>query len=496
MWEINMGKLTRRSFLKNTTIASVALGIGTKTAISAWSRPLGANDDIRLAIVGVRGKGAAHIKDLLKMTGIRIVALCDVDPQIMSARKEELMAKNILVKTYTDVRKLLEDKEIDAIIVTTPNHWHATITIWACQAGKDVYVEKPVSHNVWEGQMMVKAAHKYNRIVQSGIQARSNKDIPAAMDYIKEGHIGKVKWIHGLWYKRRAGIGLKNPWYPKDVNYDLYCGPSPMVPLERNRIHYDWHWMWGTGNGDLCNLGVHIFDVSRWMAGHDKLPDRILSLGGRFVVNDAGETPNTQLTVFDYPEIPIIMENRGLPMKPGVNAMDHMRGIREGVVVQCEDGYYAGYHGGWIWDNDGKKIKQFSQGGAESHVPNFLQCMRNRKYENLRAPIETGHLSTSGCLIGNISYRMGKPAVLDHIRENLSEFDLASGTLNNIVTHLNTNNVDLEKTPLNLGPWLAIDPDSTSILSANGADQGVEVEKATILQKDTYRPPYEISLET
>ncbi len=433
---------------------------------------------------------------MLKIKGVRIAALCDVDPQILSERKEELMAKNILVKTYTDVRKLLEDKEIDGIVVTTPNHLHAPITIWACQAGKDVYVEKPVSHNVWEGQMMIKAAHKYNRIVQSGIQARSNKDIPAVIEYIKEGHIGKIKWVHALWYKRRESIGLKNPWYPKDVNYDLYCGPSAMVPLERNRIHYDWHWMWGTGNGDLCNLGVHMFDVSRWMAGHDKAPDRILSLGGRFSVNDAGETPNTQLTLFDYPEIPIIMENRGLPMKPGVNAMDHLRGIREGVVVQCENGYYAGYHGGWIWDNNGKKVKQFSQGGAESHMPNFLECMRNRKYDNLRAPIEMGHLSTSACLIGNISYKTGKPAVIDQIREKLKSHELASDAFNNIVKHLNNNNVDLENTPLNLGPWLTLDSKNSKIEAVNGVTQGEELEKANFQMKDVYRPPYEISLET
>ncbi len=284
-------------------MASVALGIGSKAGLSAWSKPLGSNNDIRMAVVGTRGKGNDHIETLLKIEGVRIVALCDVDPQILSERKEELMANNILVKTYTDVRKLLEDKEIDGIVIATPNHWHAPITIWACQAGKDVYVEKPVSHNVREGQMMIEAAHKYNRMVQAGIQARSNKDIPAVIDYIKEGNIGKIKWIHALWYKRRKSIGRKNPWYPDNVNYDLYCGPSPMIPLERNRIHYDWHWMWGTGNGDLCNLGVHMFDISRWIAGYDKAPDRILSLGGRYEVNDAGETPNTQLTLFALPVV-------------------------------------------------------------------------------------------------------------------------------------------------------------------------------------------------
>jgi predicted dehydrogenase len=485
-----MHKLNRRNFLKQTTLATVALGLGSRRALPATLKPRGANDDVRLAVVGVRGKGNAHLEDLVKMKGVRIAAICDVDPKILNERKEDLAKLGIQPKLYADVRKLLEDKEIDAVLIATPNHWHAPITIWACQAGKDVYVEKPVCHTIWEGRKMIEAAHKYERIVQSGTQARSNLDIPAVIDYIKEGSLGKILWVHGLWFKRRESIGLKNPWYPEECDYNLYCGPSPMVPLERNRLHYDWHWMWETGNGDLCNLGVHIFDVARWMAGTDGLPPRIISLGGRFAVADAGQTPNTQLTFFDYKDVPIIMENRGLPMKPGVNAMDHLRGIREGVVVQCEKGYYAGYHGGWIWDNEGNRIKQFAQGGAESHLPNFLECVRTRKYENLRAPIETGFLSTAGCLLGNISYRLGEGTDIGTIKERLQGHELPLDTLNDIQKHLQVNNVDLQATPLTMGPWIEVNRGEGSIKGVKSASGENLLEKTVPLIKDVYRPPF------
>jgi predicted dehydrogenase len=487
-----MKNLTRRGFLKQTTIATAGLGLASNIAVPAWANPQGANSDIRVAVVGIRSKGKNHVNDLSTMKGVRLVALCDIDPEILNERAAELKGKNISVKKYADVRKLLNDKEIDAVVIATPNHWHAPITIWACQAGKDVYVEKPVCHNVWEGQQMVKAARKYKRIVQSGTQARSNKDIPALIDYIKEGNIGKIRWIHGLWYKQRESIGLVDPYYPENVNYDLFCGPSPMVPLRRNRLHYDWHWKWDTGNGDLCNLGVHIFDVARWIAGYDTLPGRIMSLGGRFVVDDAGQTPNTQLTIFDYPEIPIILENRGLPMKPEVRAMDSLKGIREGVVVQCEGGYYAGYHGGWIWDNNGKRMKQLALGGAESHMSNFIDCVRSRKLQKLRAPIETGYKSTAACLYGNISYCIGGYAPVDTIKNKLKNRPLALKTFNSLEQHLKVNAVNLEKTPFSLGPWLSLKATQEKISAIDDSNNPELLSQANLLVKDVYRPPFKI----
>lgn len=485
-----MRRLTRKAFMKETSFAAAGFGLAAHVPLSVWAKPLGANDDIRVAVVGVRSRGMdLIIKDLSKVEGVRLVAVCDVDSRILNKQVEQLKDRTTPVKTYTDVRKLLEDQEMDVAVIATPNHWHALITVWACQAGMDVYVEKPVSHNVWEGRKMVEAARKYNRIVQVGTNARSNRDIPEVIQYIKEGNLGKILWVHALWYKMRDSIGFVQPYYPDWLDYDLFCGRAPMVPLTRQELHYDWHWKWDTGNGDLCNLGNHLFDVARWIAGIDVPPQRVMSLGGRFVVDDAGETPNTQLTVFDYPEIPIIMENRGLPMKPGTRTMDNCRGIREGVIVQCEHGYFAGYHGGWLWDNNGQRIKQFASGGGESHMQNFIDCVRTRKTRNLRAPIETGHISTSSCLYGNISYRLGKHASVEHIRKTLGNYPLAHETFARIEEHLVTHKVDPKKTPFTLGPWVTVDAQQEKITAVEGADK-ITLSQANFFLKDTYRPPY------
>jgi predicted dehydrogenase len=488
--EINMNPLSRRNFMKKASLVSAGFSVVANVPFSACINPFGANGDIRFAVVGLRNNGKGHMNDLTRIEGVRLVALCDVDPQILEARREELKSKDISVDIYTDVRNLLERKDIDAIVVSTPNHWHAPIMIWACQAGKDVYVEKPVSHNVWEGRQMVETAKQFDRIVQVGTHSRSNQDIAALIEYIATGNLGKIQWIHALWYKRRQSIGRVNPYYPDWLNYDIFCGPSPMVPLIRKNLHYDWHWKWNTGNGDLCNLGIHQFDVARWIAGHEAPPKRIMGLGGRFAVNDAGDTPNTQLTVFDYSDIPIIMENRGLPMRPDINAMDSHRGIRSGVVVQCEGGFYAGYQGGWIWDNDGKRIKQLALGGAENHMQNFIDCVRSRKAENLRAPIETGHISTSSCHYGNISYRLGQPADAKKIRKKLQDYPLASETFERIEKHLKNNLVDLKRNPLTLGPWLTLDLQEERITAVEDARDEDILKQANFLLSDLYRPPY------
>jgi predicted dehydrogenase len=485
-----MDDINRRKFLKHTALATLGIGVSAVKSKSVWGRPMGANDDITIAVVGTGNKGSGALKQLIEIKGVRIIALCDVDHRHLDKHREELSQKNISVRTYTDIRQLLENKDIDALVIATPNHWHTPITIWACQAGKDVYVEKPISHNVWEGRKLIEATRKYNRIVQCGTQLRSSDEFPVLIDYINEGSIGKIRWIHALRYKRRLSIGLVQPYYPDWLNYDLFCGPSPMVPLERKELHYDWHWMWDTGNGDLANLGIHVFDVARWIAGFDTFPERVISFGGRFVVNDAGQTPNTQLTLFDYPEIPIIMENRGLPANPEIEAMDHFRGVRNGLVVQCEYGYYAGYQGGWIFDNKGKKIKQIVLGGAENHLANFVQCVRDRQTEKLKAPVETGHISNASCLIGNISYRMGKDSTVEKIEENLQDFPLVLENLKRIKQHLITNKIDLRKTPLTLGPWLKIDEQQENISSVNDEKDKIILDRANFLLKDVYRPPY------
>ncbi|UCG55683.1 MAG: Gfo/Idh/MocA family oxidoreductase, partial [Phycisphaerales bacterium] len=346
-----MKAYTRRTFLKSSVCAGLSAAL-------PFSRARGANSDIRVAVVGIRSQGTNHINWFRQIPGVRVVAICDADSQFLDREKAKFKDRNETVETYVDYRKLLDDKNIDAVITATPNHWHALVTVWACQAGKDVYVEKPVSYSIWEGRQMIKAARKYNRIVQSGTQRRSDTGLAEAVDYIREGNLGQITAVHGIVYVQRGSIGkVDGPQStPPTVDYNLWTGPAPLTPLMRKNLHYDWHWVWPTGNGDFGNNGIHFTDICRWFLDAYKLPPRVMSIGGRFGYVDDGHTPNTQLVWFDYRPAPIIFEVRGLPRARGDSAMDAYRGTRAGVVVQCENGYFVG---GWAYDNDGKKIKQF-----------------------------------------------------------------------------------------------------------------------------------------
>jgi predicted dehydrogenase len=278
-----------------------------------------------------------------------------------------------------------------------------------------VYVEEPVSHSIWEGGKIIEAAKKYSRIVQAGTQYRSDEGLKEAAAYIHQGNLGKVLWGHVLWYELRGSIGKVAPYTPDGLDYDLYCGPVPVEPLTREKLHYDWHWVWSTGTGDLGNSGIHAFDVCRWFAGYNDLPPRVLCTGGRFGVDDAGQTPNTQFTILAYEPAPIYIENRNLPMSRGMKEMNQLAGIREGLILRCENGYFAGLRGGgWAYDNDGKKIRQFKGDGGAQHAANFIQA--------------------------------------------IDAFTRALETIIRLKQHLLANEVDLQKTPVSLGPWLTIDP--------------------------------------
>ena len=307
-----MKSITRRDFVKGSMAAGLSLA-------APFSRARGANDDIRVAVVGIRSQGSNHINWFRNIPGVRIVAICDADKQFLDREEAKFKERNEKVDTYVDYRKLLEDKNIDAIVTATPNHWHALVTIWACQAGKDVYVEKPVSHTIWEGRQMVKAARKYNRIVQAGTQRRSDTGLMEAVEYIRRGNLGKIRVVYGIVYVERGSIGkVDGPQpIPPTVDYDLWCGPAPKTPLMRKNLHYDWHWVWPTGDGDFGNNGIHFIDVCRWFIGADKLAPRVMSIGGRFGYIDDGETPNTQIVLLDYEPAPIIFEVRGLTRAKG-----------------------------------------------------------------------------------------------------------------------------------------------------------------------------------
>lgn len=470
---------SRRDFLK-TTAAGLAM-------LTPAGRVLGANDEVRVAVIGLGGKGGQHTRVFSELPAVRLVALCDVDPK----RLAEYAKRFAGAFAATDPRKVLERKDIDAVVIATPDHWHALLAVWACQAGKDVYVEKPVSHNIWEGGKIMEAAAKYRRVVQAGTQYRSDEGLKEAAAYIHQGNLGRVLWGHVVWYELRGSIGKVAPYMPEGLDYDLYCGPAPVEPLTRERLHYDWHWVWPTGTGDLGNSGVHAFDVCRWFAGYDDLPPRVLCTGGRFAVDDAGQTPNTQLTVLDYKPAPIYIENRNLPQGKGLKEMNQLAGIREGLILRCENGYFSGLRGGgWAYDSDGKKIRQFKGDGGAQHAANFIQAVRDRKAERLNAPIRQGHISSAVCHLGNLSYRLGAPATWEDILQAVDAFERAGQTVSRFEQHLRANEVDLQKTPMSLGPWLTIDPGTERITKAEASGRTLDMKSAEELARGSYRAPF------
>lgn len=486
--------INRRSFIKLSAGAALATAAAAKLPAlrgAAAAQSAGANDTIRVGVIGLGRKGPQSIKLAQEVPGVRIVALCDVDPVALARQAAALQLDGPGVFRTTDARRLLERSDVDAVIITTADHWHALLTIWACQAGKDVYVEKPVSHTIWEGGKMMEAAKKYNRVVQSGSQLRSDTGLAEAARVINAGELGKIKYIRGFCYTKRGNIGKKTPWYPSGLDYNLWCGPAPVVPLRRNELNYDWHWSWDTGDGDLVNMGAHVIDITRRFAGGDALPRRILSAGGCFGHDDAAETPNTLLAVFDYPEFPLVYEVRGLTSKPGVDNMDHYKGLRTGVIVQCEGGYYSGYIGGGLYDNGGKLVRRIRGDGGVAHFPNFFDAVRSRKTAELAAPLAVGHAASSTCHFANISYRTGASAPVENINASLAEFPVAQEAAAGMARHLAAHNVDLDmnKTPLTLGGWLVPDFAGDSVKEIEGAGKET-LERAVFLARGVQRPPY------
>ncbi|HXG11784.1 MAG TPA: Gfo/Idh/MocA family oxidoreductase [Gemmataceae bacterium] len=483
-----MKRSSRRRFLQSVAAAGSVLLLPS-------ARVLGANDDIRVAVVGVRIRGSGLLRQFRQIPGVRVAALCDVDRQVLDEQVRYLTEHKETVITYADVRKLLDDKSIDAVAIATPNHWHALLTVWACQAGKDVYVEKPVSHNVWEGRQAVRAARKYRRIVQTGTQNRSDVGLRAAVEYLRAGHLGRVLGAHGIWFQRRESIGkVDGPQpIPEHIDYDLWCGPAPRRPLRRKELHYDWNWDWETGNGDMGNLGVHQLDDCRFLLGYDGWPRRVLSLGGRFGYVDDGQTPNTQLAVFEYEPVPILIEIRTLPVSLkqylGVE-LDQTKLRRYVNVIRCEGGYLGvGRGGGWAYDRDGKKVRQFKGDEGAGHPANFIKAVRSRNPADLHADIEQGHLSSALCHLANISYRLGSGAPPREIEEALSGHAAAREAFQSIREHLAENGVDLKQTPCVLGQWLTPDPQTERIM-------GKEIAaRADPLWKRAYRKPFVVPEE-
>lgn len=490
-----MRKMSRRAFMKRSTGVGAAAAVAAgSVSVAPWSRALGANEDVRLAVVGIGstvkigGKGKQDIRDFRKIPGVRIVALCDVDRANLDPEVEQFNKRGEKVEAYTDVRRLLENKNIDAVSITTPNHWHALVTVWACQAGKDVFVQKPASHNIFEGRKMVEAARKYSRIVQCTSGSRSPTGFKEALDYVRQGGLGKMLLVHGVNYKPRPSIGkVRGPQpVPKTLDYDLWSGPAPVMPLMREYLHYDWHWDWLYGNGDLGNMGIHYLDGCRMAVGLDRLPRHVISIGGRFGYVDDGQTPNTQIIYFDYEPAPVLFEVRGLPkdksfLKDSWNAkaMDTYCGLQIGVVVHCENGYVAGNK---AFDKDGKLIREFkpTTPGMNS---NFIEAVRSRRPGDLVGDILHGHLSAALVHMGNISYRLAKATPGDETREKIRGRKELLDAYERFQAHLAANGIELQKTPAALGPMLTMDSDAERFT-------GEFSREANLLVSRPYREPF------
>jgi predicted dehydrogenase len=377
---------------------------------------MGANGTINAAVIGLRGRGRDHIAAFAAQPNLRIAAVCDIDQDELARGAERVeRSSGIKPKTYQDLRRVFDDKSIDVVTIATPNHWHALATIWACQAGKDVYVEKPACHEIWEGQRMVDAAHKYKRVVQCGMQARSLSHYKEAVRLVRGGTIGTVYMAKGLCYKRRKSIGHQpDSQAPGTVDFNTWLGPAPLRPFNANRFHYNWHWFWDTGNGDIANQGVHEMDISRWGLGKTNMPREVYSTGAKYIYKDDQQTPNTQLSVMKWDDCEIVFEVRGI-YTGGENGMLPEDTYFIGVTFFGSDGYLTvdcnGYQVFMGEKRDLAKQAKFQEPerwDTRPHVANFLSAVRSRRPADLTGGIEEGVLSASLCHLSNISYRTGR----------------------------------------------------------------------------------------
>jgi predicted dehydrogenase len=478
-----MSRQSRRTFLKQAAGAAAAFSV---LPISARAD---VNSHIRMAAVGFNGRGKTHIDHFSD----QLVALCDCDSKVLG-QTAEAFHKNHKRKLdqISDYRRLLDRKDIDAISIATPNHTHSLIAIAAVQAGKDVYVEKPISQKVWEGRQLANASDKYKQIVQCGTQSRSHESIRQAVDYVHSGKLGRIEYIVGTCFKPRMSIGKSDKplAIPKQVDYELWCGPAAKAELfrpEQNsqggyNPHYDWHWDYNTGCGDMGNQGIHQMDIARWFLGQPAVSPRVVSFGGRFGYEDAGNTANTQVVLHDYPGAPIIFETRGLPNSKAsrkdkatwFGSMDSYHGSQVGVVVHCEHGTVVStskYDEVKMFGPDGEELKPFRGGGEKEHFMNFLTAVRSRKRSDLHADVLEGHVSSALCHTGNISHQLGEPRTAKEILASAGKHQRLHEGLERMFAHLRANEVDIDKPAITAGVWLEMDPATERFTNSTAANE-------------------------
>jgi predicted dehydrogenase len=458
-----MSRLTRRSFLQ-TTLAGATVAIsGTKSS----GRVIGANDTVRVAIAGLNSRGGDHIKAFAPMAGVAVTHLVDPDTRTFAKRQKQLSdLKKPEAVCVQDIRKVLEDKNVDVVAIATPNHWHSLMTIWACQAGKDVYVEKPLSHNVHEGRVAVDTARQHNRIVQHGTQRRSWENYQNLAAVVRSGHYGPLRMSRGIVYKRRNSIGVKPETAPPaEVDFDLWTGPAPKRAFHGNLVHYNWHWFWDFGNGDIGNQGVHQMDIARWMIPDATMPKSVVSLGGRFGYTDQGETPNTQLALFDYGPTKLLFEVRGLP----TDKYPH-DDKNEGNALHFDDGDIINFKFYRKGQPEGEPIPKLVEKDAakpdkQDNFANFIACVRSRKQDELAAGILEGHYSSALCHLANVSYRLGSEVPFKPRPDFGNGDPTIQHTMELMEEHLvDSGKIDLAAARIRVGKTLILDASGENIL--------------------------------
>ncbi len=463
--------VSRRRFLKTAAASSAVFSTFAIAGTKASGRILGANDTVRLAVAGINGRGQAHISGFSRSKDVEIAYLVDPDTRLFESRSKQVEEhNNNTPKCVQDIREVLDDPNVDAISIATCNHWHSLMTVWACMAGKNVYVEKPMSHNVFEGRQCVKAAQNNNCVVQHGTQQRSSGSRAREIAALQSGNYGKLLVSKGYASKPRWSIGNKpvKP-IPNGLDYDLWLGPADETPYHENLVHYNWHWSWNTGNGEIGNQGVHQMDIARWAIKDATLPNKVISLGGRFGYEDQGETPNTQVTVYEFGDVMLVFEVRGLVGKKGDIDTKYGSEIRNEYYTtegRIADGkFFAnGSSQGETLDDLGGEVYPGGEWGS------FINAVRENNPDMVNGGVEDAHYSSALCHLGNISYRLGSTTTMAGVNSPYANNQQVNDSIEKIKENLGRINLRLDQAECQVGPMLEFDPAKEQFIDNDAAN--------------------------
>ena len=483
---------TRSAFGRRDFLKASAAGVAAVSFPNLRASAESPNEQIGIGLIGAGGRGAGLAGGFHQLPGARIVAVADPDEKRSGGTAAKYQAK-----AYRDMRQLLEDPAVDAVVIATCNHWHCLAAIWAMQAGKDVYVEKPLSHSQWEGRQVVNAARKYNKVVQLGTQQRSDPMQAEIKQFLHEDKsLGDIKYVQTNRLGPRGPIGKRSTPLPipSEVDYDLWLGPAQDQPIFRDHLHYDWHWDFNTGSGEMGNWGVHVLDDVRNVVYRDTVstPQRIMAVGGRVAWNDAGNTPNVHYAYFDTGGIPALIALSNLLSSPTANrggwftkAGRPVEGPSVGYVVACEGGYYLGQRGsGRAVDLEGKRIRTFKGGDRDRlHKQNFLDAIRSRNWSSLNAEIQIGHHSSGWCNLANVAYRCGEAYSPEVVRLIEPDSQIWGELLEEMTGQLAAFDIKPSDTDIRMSPVLHHDPETERFT-------GEHSSLANEFVKRQYRPPY------